>query len=94
MHFTVANVFALETVSITMGIDLANRIRTNKLRGWWFYSTFRFTDDLCALNDGAELGKAFLEICPKELGLKVKHNDSHTTFLDLNTSADKGKFIY
>ena len=77
-----------------MGIDLANLITTNRLRGTQFHSTFRYADDLCALNDGGEFGKAFLEIYPKELGLKVEHNDSHVTFLDLNISIDKGKFIY
>ena len=46
------------------------------------------------MNDGGELGKVFLEIYPKELGLNVEHNGSHATFLDLNVSVDKGKFIY
>ena len=94
MYFTVDNFFLLQSFSITMRIDLANPIRTNKLRGRWFHSTFRFTDGLCALNDGGELGKVFLETYPKELGLKVEHNGSHATFLDLNISVDKGKFIY
>ena len=73
---------------------ITNLIRTNKLRGRRFHSTFRFIDDLCALNNGGEFGKAFTEIYPTELKLKVKHNGRNATFLDLDISIDKGKFIY
>ena len=71
-----------------MGIDFARfwtnfhlynykSIRTNR------HSTFGIIDDLCALNDGGEFGKAFVEIYPTELELKEEHNCSHETFLDL-----------
>ena len=69
-------------------------IRVNKLRVRRSHSTFRFIDDLSALNDGSEFGKVFLEIYPTELELKVEHNGSHATFLDLDISIDKEKFIY
>ena len=46
------------------------------------------------MNDGGEFGKAFLEIQPTELELKVEHNDNHATFLDLDISIDKGQVIY
>ena len=46
------------------------------------------------MNDGGEFGKAFLEIQPTELELKVEHNDNNATFLDLNISIDKGQVIY
>ena len=59
-----------------------------------FHSISRFIDDLCTFNDCDEFGKAFLELYPTELELKVKHNGSHATFLDLDFSIDKGKFIY
>ena len=46
------------------------------------------------MNDGGEFGKAFLEIQPTELELKVEHNDNYATFLDLDISIDKGQVIY
>ena len=69
-------------------------METNKLRGWQFHSIFWFIENICALNDGGEFCKAFLEICPIKLELKVKPNGSHATFLDLDISIDKGKFTY
>ena len=69
-------------------------LRTNKLGGRRFHNTFRFIDDLCALNDGCEFGKAFLEKYPTELELNVEHNGSHTTFLDLDIYIDREKFIF
>ena len=39
---------------------ITNLKRTNKLRGRRFHSIFRFTDDLCALNDSGKFGKVFL----------------------------------
>ena len=41
---------------------ITNLMATNKLRGRWFHSAFRFTDEVCALNVGVEFGKAFFEI--------------------------------
>ena len=35
---------------------ITNPIRTNNFRGRRFHSTFRFVDDLCALNVGGEFG--------------------------------------
>ena len=59
-----------------------------------FYNTELFIDNLCALNNGGKFGKAFLEIYPAKLELKVEHNGSHATFVDLDISTDKGKLIY
>ena len=59
-----------------------------------FYNTELFIDNLCALNDGGKFGKAFREIYPAKLELKVEHNGSHATFVDLDISTDKGKLIY
>ena len=67
---------------------------TNKLRGRWFHSAFRFTDEVCALNVGVEFGKAFLEIYLTELELKAEHNGRHATFVDLDIYKDQGKLIY
>ena len=46
------------------------------------------------MNDGGGIGKVFPEIYPAELELKVKHNGSHESFIDLDISIDKGKFNY
>ena len=46
------------------------------------------------MNDGGEIGKAFLERYSAELELKVEHNNSHAAFLDLDISVDNVKFIY
>ena len=42
--------------------------------------------EICALNDGGEFSKTFLQIYSTELELKEEHNDSHTTFLDSEIS--------
>ena len=60
---------------------------TDKLRSRRFYSTFRFTDNLCALNDGAEFAKVCLEIYPTEP--RAEHTGSQATFLDLDISIDR-----
>ena len=73
---------------------ITNLVRTNKLRGRNYDSDFQFVVDLCTFNDGGEFSEAFLEIYPRKLELKVGHNGSHATFLDLNIPIDKGKFIY
>ena len=66
----------------------------NDKRIYKFHSTKRFIDDLIAINDGGEFGKSFKEIYPVELELKVEHQGSHATFLDLDITISQGKFIY
>ena len=68
-----------------------NLIKTDIVRAKRFHGTFRFIDDLCALNDGNEFLHSYKEIYPKELVLKLEHNGSHATFLDLDLSIDNGK---
>ena len=46
---------------------------TDKMKARHFHSTKCFIDDLCAINDGGELGRSICDIYPKELELKVKH---------------------
>lgn len=72
---------------------ITNLIRTNKVRNRRLHSTFRFIEDLGALNDVGEFGRDFYEIYSKELELKMEHNGSHEIFLDLDVSIDKVKFI-
>ena len=55
---------------------------------------FRIIGDHCALNYGDRFDKAFLEIYPTELVLKVEYNGIHATFLNLGFSIVEGKFIF
>ena len=55
-------------------------ISSDKIKGRHFYSTKRFIDDLSTINDGGEFGRLICEIYPKELELKVDHQDNHATF--------------
>ena len=73
---------------------ITNLIKRSKFRGRRFHSTFGFIVGPCALNNGDKFGKAFLEIHPTELELKVEDNGSHSTFPDLDIAIEKGKSIY
>jgi len=68
-----------------------NLIKTDVVRAKKFHGTFRFIDDLCALNDGNEFLNSYKEIYPKELELKLEHRGSHATFLDLDLTIENGK---
>ena len=48
-----------------------------------FANTFRFIDDLCAINDGGLFEKHHHEIYPPELELKKEHGGQRVSFLDL-----------
>ena len=56
---------------------MKERILNDKIKGRHFYSTKEFIDDLCAINDGGELGHIHKEIYPKELKLKQEHQPTH-----------------
>ena len=55
-----------------------------------FRNTFRFIDDLLAVNDDGEFEKCFKEIYPPELELKKEHSGDSVSFLDLGI-AIKGR---
>ena len=68
--------------------------KSNNILARKFNNTFRFIDDLNALNDGAEFEKHHLEIYPRELILKKENDNSKSaTFLDLDISINEGQFI-
>ena len=69
-------------------------ISSDKVKARHFHSTKRFIDDLCALNDGGEFGKSFLDIYPSELELKVENQGNHATFLNLDITIKDGIFTY
>ena len=48
-----------------------------------FRHTFRFIDDLLAVNDDGEFGRCFEKIYPAELELKKEHDGEEVSFLDL-----------
>ena len=72
---------------------MSKLIKTDISRAKKFHATFRFIDDLCAVNDGGEFQKSYRDIYPKELELKLEHSGSHATFLDLDINIDNGKVI-
>ena len=57
-----------------------------------FGNTFRFIDDLCALNDGGEFEKHYGEIYPEEMQLGKENKDNkNASFLDLGISIENKK---
>ena len=64
---------------------LRNLQRSNLQKARKFSNTFRFIDDLIAVNDGLEFLNHFKEIYPNELVLSQENeNIQEATFLDLN----------
>ena len=47
-------------------------IYSDKIKARHFYSTKRFIDDLCTINDGGEFGSSVCDIYLRELELKVE----------------------
>ena len=66
--------------------------KSNNILARKFGKTFRFIDDLNAINDGGEFEKIFSEIYPPELELKKENTDNnHATFLDLEITIINGR---
>ena len=59
-----------------------------------FGSTFRFIDDLCAINDGGLFEKHCKEIYPRELELKKEHGGDRASFLDLDIKIAERQFSF
>ena len=57
-----------------------------------FSNTFRFIDDLNAMNDSGKFEEHFKEIYPPELELKKEHGNSSASFLDLDIEIENNKF--
>ena len=58
-----------------------------------FSNTFRFIDDLCAINDGGLFEKHHHEIYPPELELKKEHGGERVSFLDLEIKIEQRQFV-
>ena len=57
-----------------------------------FSNTFRFIDDLCAINDDGLFEQHYKDIYPPELELKKEHGDDRATFLDLDIKITEKQF--
>ena len=66
----------------------------SKIRARHFHACRRFIDDLCAMNDGGEFGMSFSQIYPEELELKEENSGDHATFLCIDVTIEKKRFIY
>ena len=67
--------------------------RTDLRRARRFSNTFRFIDDLNAINDSGEFERSYLDIYPRELELGRENEDDHyASFLDLDISIVNGSF--
>ena len=69
-------------------------IKNDRIKAKHFHATFRFIDDLCAINDGAEFSRVFKEIYPDELELEVEHQGDSATFLNLDVNIVNNQFVY
>ena len=57
-----------------------------------FRHTFRFIDDLLAINDDGEFERCFKNIYPPELELEKEHSGNLVSFLDLSISINGRSF--
>ena len=68
--------------------------QTNNVLARRLTHTFRFIDDLLAINDHGEFGSHFKEIYPEELELKRENNDFKTcSFLDIQIKIENNVFV-
>ena len=58
-----------------------------------FRHTFRFINDLLAINDDGEFENCFSDIYPEELELKKEHGGDSVSFLDLSISIKGRSFV-
>ena len=68
--------------------------KNNNIIARKFSHTFRFIDDLLAINDGGMFEKYYKDIYPKELELKKENTKSNScSFLDLSISIQNNTFL-
>ena len=58
------------------------------------HGTLRFIDDLCTINNDGEFSSSYKYIYPKQLELKLEHQEEHATFLDLDITIENNIFVY
>ena len=74
--------------------SMTKLISNNKTKARHLHSTKRFTDDLCAINDGGKFGCTNSEIYSKELELKPENQGTNVSFLNLDINRVDGNFVY
>ena len=73
--------------------SMTKLISNNKIKARHLHSTKRFTDDLCAINDGGKFGCTNSEIYSKEIELKPENQGTNVS-LNLDINRVDGKFAY
>ena len=73
---------------------MSSLISSDKIKARHFHSLKRFTDDLCAINDGGEFERSICDIYPKELELKFEHQGDRATLLNLGIIIKEKTFIF
>ena len=73
--------------------SMTKLISNNKTKARHLHSTKRFTDDLCAINDGGKFGCTNSEIYSKEIELKPENQGTNVS-LNLDINRVDGKFAY
>ena len=63
-------------------------------RAYNFHGASRFIDNLCTINHDGEFSSSYKYICPKQLELKLEHQDEPAKFLDLDITIDDNVFVY
>ena len=70
-------------------------ISSDKIKARHFHSTKRFIDDLCALNDGGELGRSICDIFLMKLELHGDHATMGSCYiLNWDITIKERTFIY
>ena len=69
-------------------------LRSDVAKARCYHGTYRFIDDLCAINNNNVFSEAHHLIYPPELELKLEHQGDRATFLDLDISISENTFIY
>ena len=69
-------------------------IKKDKSKALSYHGSFRFIDDKCCINGSREFANSFSDIYPPSLELKLEHQGSHATFLDIDITIIDGTFVY
>ena len=73
---------------------MAELISNNKFKTRRFHSTKSFIGDLCAMNDGREFGRTNAGVFPKDCELRLQHQGTHASILNLNFNTLGGKSVH
>ena len=77
-----------------MSKHVQNIISKKPSKAYKYHATSRFIDDLFTINHDDEFSKSFKCIYSEEIELKLEHNGTDVTFLDLDIKIKNGTFVY